>query len=157
MAVRRVPTETDYAYLAGILDGEGTITISRQTDRRKGRVYHCYSPHITISNTVRLMLDSIKNRFGGKIVEVNRRVEGHQKPGYILYFRKGEMLALLPKVIPYLTIKKRKAELLLEYMLSRPKKTPRGADGRFVRVRLTIRQRRIIAEIRRNNRRGTLH
>jgi len=101
------------------------------------------------------MLESIQNRFGGKIVEVKRRVDGHQKPGYILYFRKEEMLALLPRVIPYLTIKKIKAELQLEYMFSKAKKKPRDVGGRFVKVPLTTRQRSIIAEIRKNNRRGT--
>jgi len=57
-------------------------------------------------------------------------------------------------VIPYLTAKRQKAELLLECMSSRTKHVTTGVDGRFVGIPLTDRQKQIIAEIRKNNRRG---
>ena len=76
------------------------------------------------------------------------------KRGNYLYFRREEMLTLLPKVIPYLTSKKRKAELLLEYMTTRTENVRRDKSGRFVGIPLTDRQRKIISEIRKRNRRG---
>lgn len=63
-------------------------------------------------------------------------------------------MALLPRTIPYLTNKRYKAKLLLEYMTTRTKGVQSGAGGRFVSVPLTGRQKEIIAEIRKNNRRG---
>ena len=30
--------ETDYAYLAGIIDGEGTVSINRTGAKKKGRI-----------------------------------------------------------------------------------------------------------------------
>lgn len=76
------------------------------------------------------------------------------KRGYILFFRREEILALLPNVFPHLIIKRRKAELLLEYMRTRTRGTAIGAAGRFVGIPLIERQKRIIAEIRKENKRG---
>ncbi len=146
--------ETDYAYLAGIIDGEGTVTIHRQTERRKGRTYFSYAPQLTISNTDRIMLESLQNRFGGNVLKVHPPPNKRWKQGYLLSFRREEILALLPRVIPYLTSKRRKAELLLEYMTTRTKSVESGEGGRFVGVPLTERQKKIIAEIRKKNRRG---
>jgi hypothetical protein len=154
MAGTRILTETDYAYLAGIIDGEGTITFSRITTRRNGHVYHNYSPHLSISNTDLGMIKSLKRRFGGGLVRVAPPSNKLWKRGSILYFRREEMLTLLPKVIPYLTSKKRKAELLLEYMTTRTESVNRDMSGRFVGIPLTNRQRKIISEIRKRNRRG---
>jgi hypothetical protein len=147
--------ETDYAYLAGIIDGEGAITICRQTIRRKGRTSFAYGPELYISNTDLVMIKSLQRRFGGHIVKTKPRPDKLWKQGYLLFFRRDEMLTLLPRVIPYLTTKRRKAMLLLEYMTSRTKHVKKsGADGRFVGVPLTERQKKIIAEIRKKNRRG---
>lgn len=154
MVREKVLTETDYAYLAGIVDGEGTITFSRITTRRNGHIYFNYSPHLSISNTDLEMIMSLRRRFGGGVVRVTPPRNKLWKRGNYLYFRREEMLALLPKVIPYLTSKKRKAELMLEYMRTRTESVRQGKNGRFVGIPLTERQRKIIAEIRKKNRRG---
>ena len=147
-------TETDYAYLAGIIDGEGTVTIRRLTERKRERIYVSYGPAITVSNTDLIMLKSLRNRFGGNIVRANPPRNKRWSQGYLLCFRREEMLVLLPKTIPYMTRKRRKAELLLEYMTTRTKSVATGAGGRFVSVPLTERQREIIAKIRKKNKRG---
>ncbi len=146
--------ETDYAFLAGIIDGEGTISIHRNAARKKGRVYVSCQPQLTISNTDLPMLESLQVRVGGHIVKVRAPAKKHWKQGYLLCFRRGEIVVLLPRVIPYLIAKRRKAELLLEYMKTRTKGVSTGEDGRFVGIPLTDRQKQIIAEIRKNNRRG---
>jgi hypothetical protein len=154
MAGTQILTETDYAYLAGVIDGEGTITFSRIPTRRNGRVYCNYSPHLSISNTDLGMMKSLKRRFGGGLVRVAPPSNKLWKRGNILYFRREEMLTLLPKVTPYLTGKKRKAELLLEYMTTRTESVRQDKNGRYVGIPLTDRQRKIISEIRKRNRRG---
>jgi len=146
--------ETDYAYLAGIIDGEGTVTIHRNAAKKKGRIYVWYQPQLTISNTDTSMLRSLQVRFGGHIVKANAPANKHWRQAYLLFFRRNEILTLLPKVIPYLTAKRQKAELMLEYMNTRTRGVNTGADGRFVGIPLTDRQKQIIAEIRKNNRRG---
>ena len=63
--------ETDFAYLAGIVDGEGTVSIHRNVTRRKGRIFVGYQPQLTISNTDLRMLEPLQGRFGGHIVKAN--------------------------------------------------------------------------------------
>ena len=147
-------SEVDYAYLAGIIDGEGTVSITRSKYRKNGRVLVAYQPALTVSNTNLILLRSLQGRFGGHIVKANTPADKNWKQGYILFFRRKEMLALLPKVIPYLTAKRQKAELLLEYMNTRTRHVTKGVDGRFIGIPLTDRQKKIIAEIRKNNKRG---
>ena len=145
--------EIDYAYLAGIIDGEGTISITKGVTHRRGRDYVAFAPTVTVSNTNLLLHKSLQTRFGGNLVSASRSSK-HRKQAYILFFRRAEMLALLPKIIPYLTAKRTKAELLLEYMTSRKRHVIAGSDGKFIGIPLTDRQKEIIAEIRRYNRRG---
>ncbi|HLQ06273.1 MAG TPA: hypothetical protein VK126_00795, partial [Nitrososphaerales archaeon] len=97
------------------------------------------------------MIRSLQRRFGGHIVKTKPRPNKLWKQGYLLFFRRDEMLALLPRVIPYMTTKRRKAKLMLEYMTSRTRHVESGAGGRFVGVPLTERQKKIIAEIRKKN------
>jgi hypothetical protein len=154
MTVMMSLAETDYAYLAGIVDGEGTITFSRVTTRRNGHVYFNYSPHVSISNTDLGMLRFLKRRFGGGIVRVSPPKNKLWKRDNRLYFRRAEMLTILPRIIPYLTTKKRKAKLMLEYMTTRKETVRQDERGRFVGIPLAVRQKKIVAEIRKRNRRG---
>jgi hypothetical protein len=146
--------ETDFAYLAGIVDGEGTVSIHRNVTRRKGRIFVGYQPQLTISNTDLRMLESLQGRFGGHIVKANTPAKKDWKQGYLLCFRRKEMVVLLQRLNPYLISKRRKAEMLFEYMNTRTKGVSTGEDGRFVGIPLTDRQKQIIAEIRKNNKRG---
>jgi len=146
--------ETDYAYLAGIIDGEGTVGICRVAGQKKGRAYLWYLPELTVSSTDLLMLRSILARFRGHVVKAKTPLNKHWKQGYLLFFRRKETLTLLPKIIQYMTTKRLEAELMLEYMSTMTGGVTAGADGRFVGIPLTERQKQIVAEIRKNDKRG---
>ncbi|HVC27197.1 MAG TPA: hypothetical protein VND40_03460 [Nitrososphaerales archaeon] len=60
----------------------------------------------------------------------------------------------MPKIIQYMTTKRLEAELMLEYMSTMTGGVTAGADGRFVGIPLTERQKQIVAEIRKNDKRG---
>ncbi len=51
------------AYAAGILDGEGCISIRH--DKRDDRPEHTYTPRITIVNTNKQVINWYKENFGG--------------------------------------------------------------------------------------------
>lgn len=57
-----MPTEIDYAYLAGIVDGEGTITLTRNNAKDKFR-----RPTLSVSNTDVGLMNWLQAEFGGKI------------------------------------------------------------------------------------------
>lgn len=108
----------DAAYIAGIVDGEGTITLTR-----KHRDEHRQLA-ITISSTERPLLEFIKLTTGvGKIT--NKRVsKEHHAASYTYAVYNRQALALLSAIHPFLrTYKRVRADLILKHYL---RLTPRN-------------------------------
>ncbi len=98
----------DTAYIAGLIDGEGTITLTRK-HRNENRQLA-----ITISNTERELLDYILRTIGaGKIT--NKRITRPQHtPSFTYAIYNRQALNLLSEIHPYLrTYKRRRAALIL--------------------------------------------
>jgi hypothetical protein len=65
------PSETDWAYAAGIVDGEGCIAVVRSFVPARGRYY--YGVNVVVANTNRDMLSWMQCMWGGWVVEVPNR------------------------------------------------------------------------------------
>lgn len=108
-------TETEKAYLAGIVDGEGAVTIVELRSRGPG--YEHYVGALEITNTNLRLVDWVKFRIGHLIENITvdrRRVVKGQKPVYRLCFRNQRAEEILRAIYPYLVIKARQAELVFE-------------------------------------------
>lgn len=111
------------AYIAGIIDGEGSIMIQRDCSESfmKQRILRgCNEPHyhaaVRIGMIDRIALDFIVSNIGiGKVVLEKRY---HQKnPIYRLQIRKrNDVLKLLKLIMPFLLVKKKQAELAINFM-----------------------------------------
>lgn len=105
--------EVEKAYIAGIIDGEGCISIQR---RRGG---HCfdeskrwsYQSQVYIGNTDKRMLEFIYRLCGGSI-RTRQKLEGC-KQTYTLSFTGNEAKKLLGSILPFLVVKKEQAENVL--------------------------------------------
>ncbi len=99
----------DAAYLAGLIDGEGSITLSR-----KHRDENCQLS-VSISNTDRRLLEWVLAVVKvGKITNKATR-STHHTPSYTYQVWNAQALRLLEQICPYLrTYKKRRANLVLE-------------------------------------------
>lgn len=106
------------AYLAGIMDGEGTFAITKV--KPKGYTNLRYSARITLGMVEEEIIQLFIDRYGGKArVE---RVHG-RKPVY-RWARVGDSentVRVIEELLPYLRAKKKRAEIVLEYI--RTKKT----------------------------------
>ena len=114
-----VPSITDIAYLAGIIDGEGSILICK--DNRDGRMWG----YIRLYNTSEELMVWIEERFGGKFYENPPRGLG-VKPIFMLDWNGRESRELLPELIPFLLIKKEKARNLYDFTLASDYHSTRG-------------------------------
>lgn len=97
------------AYIAGIIDGEGTITLSRKHKNDNRQL------SVTISNTEMPLLEFILNTIeAGKIT--NKKVyKDHHTPSMTYALSNRQALDLLAQITPYLqTYKKERAELILK-------------------------------------------
>ncbi len=111
-------TETDLAYFAGILDGEGCFCLHshKATRRFRGHIYSC---QVHVGNTDPRLLQWIEARFGGYVhFEPRAAHQSHQKPMWRWYARADDMDRWLTAVLPFLVIKRDRAELLLAYRVT---------------------------------------
>jgi hypothetical protein len=95
----------DLAYLAGIIDGEGTIGLYWHKARDSYRV------KIYVVNTCKNLIDWLGSVFGGYVYE---RKHNQWKTRYEWHLGEDSM-DLLESLIPYLKVKKGQANVILEF------------------------------------------
>src|SRR3990167_3391158 len=101
------------AYMAAAIDGEGSILISRQgvdEVRKSPR----FSYEIKVVNTERQWLETLHGWYGGRVYEVGRTNARNKKRCYSLQFTGEDARRLLAVVMPYLLLKRPRAELMLQ-------------------------------------------
>jgi hypothetical protein len=125
--------DTDYAYLAGMIDGEGYISILHHNKKIKVscRGYELEST-LKLTSMNKDLLDSIQKTFNmGKIVVMKDKRRREEDDTIILIydlrFRVSEQRIILPKVIPYLRYKKKIAEIILNFLTIRQSPIPQKA------------------------------
>jgi len=105
--------ETDLAYLAGIMDGEGSIFIAKQ--KSKLRTNPSYILRLSITSTDKPLCEWIMGKFGGHIIydkKQSSRGTGY-KACYHWRIVGNKAKAILIGIQKYLIIKKEKAELAI--------------------------------------------
>ncbi len=139
-------SETDAAYLAGLIDGEGTIALTR---------LHCGHNRqlvISVSNTEHSLLEWVlQSTRVGKITS-KRTSSPHHAPGLTYTVANRQALAVLAQVTPYLrSYKAERARLVLERYVELTPRNGKYDDalrverGDFERqfAAISIRRRRI--------------
>ena len=100
------------AYLAGFVDGEGHISIYPYVRKdRDNQVY--YKVNFKVANTNQKLIESFKASYGGWIYTQNKDHIGH-KTLYTWSLDSKNAELVLQAVYPYLRIKRRQCELVLE-------------------------------------------
>lgn len=99
-------------YLAGIIDGEGTIYIYI----RKNNGSIDYFPRFQVVNTNQKLMDWIHQTFGGHLYSKNRsKHDKNWRNQFEWYTTRKLMDQLLPLVLPYLIAKKPQAEIMIKF------------------------------------------
>ena len=104
--------QTDLAYAAGIIDGEGTFSIHNKKQRKAKSLLHC--GQIAVGMTKKEVPFRFKKLFGG----CNRTVLPKNKKHSRVYYWSlwsNQAAAFLKKVLPYLITRKAQALLFLEF------------------------------------------
>ena len=107
-------SETEFAYIAGLFDGEGSCGISSSSTRTL-KLKRTPIPAISISNTNLCALEFVKNRTEMGHVNPNKPRQ-NRKPVYAWYLHSFEpVYCFLKAIAPYLIIKRDKAELMMKF------------------------------------------
>ena len=108
-------SESQIAYIAGFWDGEGTLGI--WATRRKNHPMPCYFlAGIQAGNTNLAVLESIQSDLGIGTIGRYRPTNPRGKSCYKLTISQREAEPFVRAMLPFLRIKNRQAELILEFL-----------------------------------------
>lgn len=109
-------TKEEAAYIAGLVDGEGTISISKNKNNSPGS----YSIVLRIYNSNIDMLNFVKEKTELGSVKPNQLTKKWEGRNFKQVFKwqifANDMRTFLPQIIPYLISKKEIAKLVLEWL-----------------------------------------
>jgi len=100
------------AYLAGIIDGEGSIDFQKTKEPQCVAGYH-YNPRLRVGMIDREFIEWLKNSFGGGIY--HRIGNGRNKDSYCWNVSGKIMKEIIRCVYPYLRIKKEHANIMIKF------------------------------------------
>jgi len=98
-------------YAAGFFDGEGSISIACIQRKSRNPEYHI---RIQMSNTDLSVLEKFKEMFAGQIYLIRKRNPNHTQ-AWKWSVGTAQSMLLLEQLLPHLVIKKKQAQLALEF------------------------------------------
>jgi hypothetical protein len=116
-------TNSDIAYLAGIIDGEGSLGIYQKKDTNS------FGARLRIAMNDPQAIKFLKNKFGGRSYEseVQDRNNSHI---YVLAFeRKEDINNVLTMCLPHLLVKKQQAQTVIDFLAYRANANQLRKDG----------------------------
>jgi len=139
------------AYLAGFIDGEGCVSITKKKDHKGMRFGYCFRPMIVVGNTNQACLETLRRWTGlGRVSFAKRGNRPKNKDGWqwIIWSRQAEQL--LRSVSALLLIKTPQTKIVLSF-ISNSRSSP-GRRG--LSATEWKRQHRCYEAIKRLNKRG---
>ena len=133
--------QTDAAYLAGFMDGEGTFSIVKTYEHRrhvdgtkvKNIRYHL---HVKITNTNKKVLDWIVEHFGGQLAE-RKRVMTEKRKWELSITSNRAMERFILSIMPYLIVKREQAAVALSFVRLHGQDVP-SERARLRQIMLTL-------------------
>lgn len=131
----------DAAYLAGLIDGEGTIALSRKHARENRQLV------VAISNTERPILDFARSIIGAGKITRKRTAQAHHAAGLTYVLTNRQALSLLRQIHRFLrSYKRARAQLVLEnYVALTPRNGKYTDDLRTARAAFEVSFSRLVA------------
>jgi len=109
-------TIAELAYFAGIIDGEGSVTIGKSGKRRSAQGFHYYRTIIEINNTDKRMIDWLTNHIGGRQLEFTpaQTSRNSRLQCYRWVANRDVIEYVLPLALPYIVAKVEQCELVIK-------------------------------------------
>ena len=96
------------AYIAGFLDADGSVVISKSTDSRTSGGYG-YQLHVNIGQKIMLPLfEELIKAYGGSVCHTNRN-------SYMWTICSKKAMTFLQDILPYLRLKQEEAKLGIQF------------------------------------------
>ena len=105
--------------LAGIFDGEGFFTIrkSAPTNKKMGKRPMRLQAVVSVTITEKYICDGFENEFGGYVRKFGKPKKANHSQYYIWNLTGPKIMEFCDKLLPILTIKRERAELIKEFQI----------------------------------------
>lgn len=123
--------DTDYAWAAGFIDGEGYFNL-QPVHKLRADGFKNRKPRIEVAQTDPAPLLKLRGLFGGSVIKTVRRAG--RKQAFRWDLTGPKVVVALRAIIPYLTTKRRQGQILLEYA-----STMRRRGGRITAGEASVR------------------
>lgn len=110
------------AVVAGIIEGEGTFSLSKSTNQKNNKHYVSFNPQLIIINSNLRLLEFCQDILGGTINEKEEPKGSYPIHGRVFDLRitgQQQISDQINKLLPYLITKRKDAELLNEFCINR--------------------------------------
>lgn len=132
-------SDFEKGWLSGLLDGEGSIKLR---PRSNGKTF---KPSIEIANNNKELLDAIQNIIPeGKIYKKEWNNENWETSYQFIIWKQESMKNLLQQLKDHLFVKRRRAELMLQFIaLREASKAVKNNNGRFTESSINPEERQL--------------
>ena len=142
--------DTERAYLAGIIDGEGSIMLIHHHPKpSNGTRYEYWVVRVSVANTDQRLIDWLLARFPMSGYSIGRNNRETQRDTLQWRVDNRKVVPVLDAAFPFLVLKRRQAEIAYEYMTTHRYVGRKGHTPETVKHR-----RRLATEMRALNHRG---
>ena len=104
-------TREEGAYLAGIIDGEGCLSVT--SNLASGQRF---IPYLSIVNTSEELMSRLHELIGGGSVQRKKGKKDYYKDCFVLTVRSNKLREILPLVIDFLIVKREQGQLVLSLL-----------------------------------------
>lgn len=110
-------SEAQQGWLAGMIDGEGSILLIKHSKRRSGNETWYFHVDVSIANTNRALIEQLVKVIGKRYTTVQeRRAPGpRSKVPFVVMVRRVAVVDILEAIHPYLIAKRQQAEIAMEF------------------------------------------
>lgn len=121
-------TKTEAAYIAGLIDGEGTITLIRKHKNEHRQL------SLSISSTEIALLEFVKSATGVGKITTKRTSKSHHTPSFTYAVYNRQALIIVEQVLSFLkSYKRERAELILSNYLTLTPRNGKYSDDLLAR------------------------
>jgi hypothetical protein len=143
-------SDAQLGWIAGVIDGEGSLGVVKEKKRKKGKMYISYACKLQITATSYSMVSKMREFCGGYIFGKIPATRNRKKA--FLYILSGPGLrALLPRVRHLLVVKDRQADIVLRVLQLTGRHLAKGLRKNENRL---LELEKLYQEIRELNKRG---
>ena len=121
-------SEVDKSYIAGFINGEGCISITKRTDKEY-LCGHSFISNLRVVNTNLSILEWLKNKTGVGVILKSNIILPRCKDRYEWKVATLQAVNVCRTILPFLKIKNRQVEILIEFQKLKDENKQNGTRG----------------------------